>query len=376
MNSGDVQAHLKNGSSRFKNCETQPLKKFHSFNRAGVITEGWYPAFASPSLKNGCIKPFTLLNTRLAVYRAASGEVAAVDAFCPHMGADLNTGRVVGQNLECYFHRWQFSTDGTLVQTPSDPIPSHCPKLNSYPVEEKYGFIWIYSGAKALYPVPEPPAVSISQGPWNAWYVGKFFLHAHHHIMMVNGIDLQHFSTVHNLDIEFDYEVFEQHGRVFDWSCQGKLPLKGGIKVKLARLLLGERVGYDVRFAGGSVVTITYGPQQLWRGKGRKLTPLHIVWGCEPLANGTSAVNVFIVQPRRRGLIGKIQTWFFQMMTAVLLMILKDDDEKAFPNMRFNPLNLTKSDHSVARLIALLDRLPISTWSQNADGQKQEQLLP
>ena len=43
------------------------------------------------------------------MFRDANGDVHALDAFCPHLGANLAAGKVKGTCLECPFHAWRFN---------------------------------------------------------------------------------------------------------------------------------------------------------------------------------------------------------------------------------------------------------------------------
>jgi nitrite reductase/ring-hydroxylating ferredoxin subunit len=45
---------------------------------------------------------------RVALFNCA-GELLAMDAACPHMGADLGNGTVSGDTLTCSWHHWQFN---------------------------------------------------------------------------------------------------------------------------------------------------------------------------------------------------------------------------------------------------------------------------
>ena len=54
------------------------------------------------------------------------------------------------------------------------------------------------------------------------------------------------------------------------------------------------------------------------------------------------------------------------MLTIVMLGILRDDDVKAFPHMRFNIGRVMKEDASVTRMVKFLNGLPISSWSGQA----------
>ena len=53
----------------------------------------------------------------------SSGKVVAMDARCPHMGVHLAEGRVEGDGLRCFFHRWKFEGNGKCSDIPALPRP-------------------------------------------------------------------------------------------------------------------------------------------------------------------------------------------------------------------------------------------------------------
>lgn len=61
------------------------------------------------------------LGHNLAVFRTTDDKVYVTDAYCPHLGADLTAGgKVVGNSLECPFHKWRFNGEsGKCVSGPS-----------------------------------------------------------------------------------------------------------------------------------------------------------------------------------------------------------------------------------------------------------------
>lgn len=63
----------------------------------------------------------TFSGLELAVFRDAYGEVHALDAYCPHLGANLAVGgKVKGKCLECPFHAWRFNgEDGRCTHIPN-----------------------------------------------------------------------------------------------------------------------------------------------------------------------------------------------------------------------------------------------------------------
>ena len=60
------------------------------------------------------------LGQNLAVFRGSNGRVMTVDAYCPHLGANLAAGGVVkGNCIECPFHGWKFDgISGKCVDIP------------------------------------------------------------------------------------------------------------------------------------------------------------------------------------------------------------------------------------------------------------------
>ena len=60
------------------------------------------------------------LGEQVAVFRGQDGKAYVLDAYCPHLGANLAVGgRVVGSCIECPFHGWQFrGNDGKCTKIP------------------------------------------------------------------------------------------------------------------------------------------------------------------------------------------------------------------------------------------------------------------
>lgn len=350
----------KDGLSRQENLLSQPHIQQRVFNNAVVLTQGWFPICPSKGLKRGQAFSSRILNQRVVVFRGESGQVYAMDAFCPHLGADLGNGRVKGERIQCYFHQWELNADGSIAQIACRKSLDDSFKKTTnraYPTQEAYGHIWVFSAQKALHELPKPAGFETEQV--SALYVKEITLFAHHHVMMANGIDLQHFATVHKLDIDFDYQIEDTEQGVFQWTLRGKIP-DTSFKGRLARHLLGEEYEYRVKFAGGSIVTITYGSDQRFMGK--KLPSLQVLWGCLPQENGISKVRIFFVTKTRKGLIGKLTNGLLYFLTLLMLSMLRDEDIDAFPNMRFNTHRLIKEDTSLARFIQLTNKLDLSDW--------------
>lgn len=359
----------KDGHTRQENRTTQPLRVHSVFNNPEVLTQAWYPVCKSSSIKRGCADSFLISYQRIAVFRSHDGEVAALDAFCSHMGADLGNGRVVDGTLQCYFHQWCYGKSGRLEAVRCGEKPKNV-GVQSWPVEEKYGFIWVFSAPEAPYPVPSPSG--LEGQALESFYLGRVKLYAHHHVMIVGGIDLLHFATVHQLEVDFNLEVDEANEQTVIWKLDGKVPPRGW-RGKIANWLVGGRLNYHAKVAGGSIVTLTYGPELRFNFMNQKVPPLHILWGGTADEEGISVVDVFLIAPRGKGLWGKAKAWMKLVLTVVMLAVLRDDDIKAFPHMRFNLGRLMKEDNSVSRMVKFINSLPVSRWSKKKELMKHDE---
>jgi len=74
------------------------------------------------ALPRGTCRRFTLPNgEELAIYNI-NGEYYATDNTCPHQGAALSDGAVLGHVVECGWHGWQFDVRTGECLTVSERI--------------------------------------------------------------------------------------------------------------------------------------------------------------------------------------------------------------------------------------------------------------
>lgn len=346
----------KDDHSRYENRHSQNLKIEPVFNRSDVITEGWYPICPSKTIRAEEARSFTLLSHRFVIWRTADGKLNGIDSFCSHMGADLGNGDVVGKNLRCYFHHYTYSTEGKCPQ-----IKDGKGDLKVYPVEEKFGYIWIYPGEKAQHKVPSPPLLNEAL---SAIHLKSIKLFVHHHVMMAGGIDLQHFKSVHHIDLKFNYQVEDHGDGSYTWHLKGKIPKRTMLQ-RFASWLTGGDFNYSALFAGGSVVSLTYGNGLRFRGNGFLLPSISLLWGCRPTPSGVSESEVFLVMKDYQGLFGPLKKLGTVSLAIALLYVLRDDDIKAIPHMRFQVANPSPEDQSVMDLVNRINNLKISEWTKD-----------
>lgn len=154
--------------------------------------QGWYVLAKSKTIKRNQVRSFDMLHRKIAVYRDSENSVRAVDAACPHLGANLGHGSVLENSLKCAFHGWQFGTDGICNHIPNIDNPPRR-RLRQYPIQEKWGFIWIFNGARPLWKLPEP-----DEDLWSL-AMPSVHLKCHPHLMIANGLDGAHFEPLHHM---------------------------------------------------------------------------------------------------------------------------------------------------------------------------------
>ena len=86
--------------------------------RTHRYARGWHCLGNANDYRDG--KPHTLniFGTRLVTFADSQGAISILDAYCPHMGADLSQGTIENDRLVCPFHHWKYDTGGKCVEIP------------------------------------------------------------------------------------------------------------------------------------------------------------------------------------------------------------------------------------------------------------------
>ncbi len=159
----------------------------------------WYVACTPDEID---VKPLgrTICNERIAFYRVATNEVAAVEDFCPHRGAPLSLGYVSEGKLVCGYHGLEMGCNGKTVAMPGQRVGGF-PAIKSYPVQERYGFIWVWPGDAALADPALIPHMAWYDNPEWAYGGGLYHVKADYRLMVDNLMDLTHETYVHSTSI-------------------------------------------------------------------------------------------------------------------------------------------------------------------------------
>ena len=92
----------------------------------------------------------TILGEPIVLYRKSDNAVAALADSCCHRALPLSMGTVIGDRLRCGYHGLAFAADGNCVEVPGQSTVPPGAAVRSYPVTERYNWIWVWMGDPAL----------------------------------------------------------------------------------------------------------------------------------------------------------------------------------------------------------------------------------
>lgn len=196
----------------------------------GEYHMSWYAVMPSSELAPGKVKSTKFCDGRIAVFRGEDGAVHAMNARCKHMGADIGLGDVVGNNVRCPFHHWEYDGSGACVRIPSgDRIPNDTTLL-TFPCEDSEGLIWVFLGRVA--PHRAPRLADCEEGEVLSRSFGIDFkepLQVEPWALTANTFDFAHFRAVHQFNMD-DITKFSD-GHVRGW--EGDIGEQGFMRIEL-----------------------------------------------------------------------------------------------------------------------------------------------
>jgi len=167
-----------------------------------MIYNRWYIVLESKEVKKKSLVGVTRLNERLLFWRDSSGKLVCFHDLCCHRGASLSIGVHHGDEVACPFHGFRYNSSGRVTLIPangkSSPVPENF-KLNTYPVKEKLGFIFLWWGEeREIYPelkyfdnIDDSFSFRTTKHNWNV----------HYSRAVENQLDLVHLPFVHKTTI-------------------------------------------------------------------------------------------------------------------------------------------------------------------------------
>lgn len=324
------------------------------FNRPDVAVEGWHWLGRSTEIRRGRVVPLRLLGRDLAVYRGEDGRVVALDAYCAHMGAHLAEGRVEGNELRCFFHHWRYDADGRCNQIPcvEGPPPRNI-HVRRWPVAERHGLIWLWTGQTPKHDVPE--VAELAGQPCDFLLANRFKKRCHPNVVLINAIDEQHFASVHHLPGSIlSLEPFQHSTSNIEFRNVGRVPTSNALGRFISRFYAGP-LTYVASYWYGSLGTVTFGPDFLH---------LHLMFVLRRCDDGSTEGQTIAFTRHRRGPIGWLANRLLLGFTAIAASYFAYGDTRVFQTIRFNFRNPLPADRAVLAFIRHLEAQPLAKWEE------------
>ncbi|HRF12484.1 MAG: Aminopyrrolnitrin oxygenase PrnD [Candidatus Accumulibacter phosphatis] len=324
------------------------------FNHPEAVVQGWYWLARSREIRRGQVVSLRLLGRELAVYRGGDGRVAAFDAYCAHMGAHLAEGRVEGNALRCFFHRWRYEADGRCSDIPCLAGQAR-PQISvrCWPTAERYGMVWLWTGETPTDDLPEVP--ELAGKACDALVANRFRKRCHPNVVLINAIDEQHFASVHHLPGSIlTMEAVPRSVSNIEFRNLGKVPTSKRLGRLLARFYQGP-LTYTLSYWYGSLGTVTLGPDFLH---------LHLMFALRVGDDGSTEGQTLALTRQRRGPLGWLVNRLLLYGTALAARYFAWGDTRVFETIRFDFRHPIPADRAVLAFIRHLESQPLARWHE------------
>jgi phenylpropionate dioxygenase-like ring-hydroxylating dioxygenase large terminal subunit len=110
----------------------------------------WYPVARASEVRPGKVHAATFAGQPIALIRAESGELSALEDRCAHRQVPLTEGVLCGNILRCGYHGWGYALDGRCVDVPYlAGAERSINRVRRYPCREAWGLVFVFPGDAA-----------------------------------------------------------------------------------------------------------------------------------------------------------------------------------------------------------------------------------
>jgi len=133
----------------------------------------------------------------VVLFRDAEGRVVALEDVCPHRLVPLSLGTVEEGAIRCRYHGLLLDGHGQCREMPGGEPVNPRVKARTYPVVERYRFIWVWVGDPELSNEATLPNLWMNEHPdWRA-DGGSMHVKCDYRLFIDNLMDLSHETYVH-----------------------------------------------------------------------------------------------------------------------------------------------------------------------------------
>src|SRR5437763_12790519 len=110
------------------------------------LADQWYAVAKSVQVKPGLPRAVKALGRNLVLWRDGAGRLQCLEDYCPHRGARLSRGEVLGDYIACRYHGVTLDGSGRIVRVPAMPgcALEGRRAVESFPVAEACDAVFVY----------------------------------------------------------------------------------------------------------------------------------------------------------------------------------------------------------------------------------------
>ncbi|MFZ2097661.1 MAG: aromatic ring-hydroxylating dioxygenase subunit alpha [Anaerolineales bacterium] len=209
-----------------------------------MIPNQWYVVLESREVRRGKLAGVTRMADKMVFWRDTHGKLACAIDQCPHRGAALSGGKLVGDCIQCPFHGFEYDATGRCTLIPANGRAADVPrvfKVKVYPVRELHGLVYLWWG-EPREEYPPLPDFDYMRDPNLVYTTATDWWHSHYSRAIENQLDVIHLPFIHANSIGRGaktvvqgprYRVDEfpgHHDLISVWfdneTEQGQIPLK------------------------------------------------------------------------------------------------------------------------------------------------------
>ena len=171
------------------------------------IRNAWYVVAWSDEIGRTPLNR-TVLGEEVVLYRREDGTAVALADRCAHRAYPLSAGQLVGDNIQCGYHGFEYDRTGVCVRVPAqDRIPPRA-RVQAYPLVEAHRWVWIWLGdAAKAETTPVPDTHWMTDPQWDRVTHTRLF-ECSAELLHDNLLDLTHEAFLHQSSIG-DEAVYE-----------------------------------------------------------------------------------------------------------------------------------------------------------------------
>lgn len=173
------------------------------------VLNTWYVAAWSNEVTRSPVRR-VICKQPIVLFRTQDGGAVALADRCAHRAFPLSEGRTVGDSVECGYHGFTYGPDGMCTKVPAQSTIPDRARVRKYPVVEKDGWLWVWTGAAELADPADVPDTHWMTDPEWATVTHSVHFKCRADLIHDNLLDLTHESFLHKTTVGDDY-IYE-HG--------------------------------------------------------------------------------------------------------------------------------------------------------------------